>query len=187
MPAGIGRIGSGCNGQHLSGDAFGAVSWGVDGKPSRLITIRLHLFRYRDSRARRTILSGLVRLFSFMARKKIRRAKPYIIQSGGPEPCEVRAADWQRFAQLGLIEPICNDGVQSSRVARLCEGVVAWIDAGRIVLQNTMMRVWAYVRTSWAAIERNCPVIVSQETIDYYHCRDDRERALWDAQRAAVR
>jgi len=120
--------------------------------------------------------------------KKTRRSKPYCIRvAGDKEPHQVRAADWNRFAQLGLIEPITNGGIESRRVARLCEGVVAWLDAGRIVLQNTMMRVWAYVRTSWAAIERNCPVIVSQETIDYYHCRDDRERALWDAQRAAVR
>ena len=116
--------------------------------------------------------------------KKTRRSKPYCIRVNGDKaPHQVRADDWQRFNKLGLIEPIFTDGVQSSRIARLCEGVIAWLDAGRIVLQSTIHKVWAYVRTSWAAIERNCPVIVSQETIDYYHCRNDRERALWDAQR----
>lgn len=120
--------------------------------------------------------------------KKTRRSKPYCIRvNGDKDPHQVRAADWNRFAKLGLIEPVENGGKASLRVARLRDGVIAWLDAGRIVLQNTLHKAWAYVRTSWAAIERNCPVVVSQETIDYYHCRNDRERAMWDAQRAAVR
>jgi len=119
--------------------------------------------------------------------KKTRRSKPYCIRIGDKAPHQVTASDWQRFARLGLIEPIVNDDVPSNRVAQLCEGVIAWLEAGRIVLQNLFTKVTAFIRTSWAAIERNCPTVVSEETLYYWHCLTPRQRQLWDAQREAVR
>lgn len=121
----------------------------------------------------------------FMSKSKTRRSKPYAIRIGDKQPHHVTAADWQRFARLGLIEPIINDGAPSNRVARLCNGVVAWLEAGRIVLQNLFTKVTAFIRTSWAAIERNCPVVVSEETIWFYHCRHERD--FEDARREIVR
>ncbi len=116
--------------------------------------------------------------------KKTRRSKPYTIRISDKKPYELCAADWHRFMKLGLIEPVINDDHSSLRVATLCRGVVAWLDAGRIVLQNTMIRVFAYVRTSsnWP-----CPFAVSEETIYYWHCLTDRGREAWDAQRLAVK
>lgn len=115
--------------------------------------------------------------------KKTRRSKPYCIRIGDKQPHCVTAADWRRFARLGLIEPIVNDGAPSNRVAQLCNGVVAWLEAGRIVLQNLCTRITAFIRTSWAAIERNCPVVISEETIYFHHCLTPREQQLWKAQR----
>mgnify|MGYP006890125021 FL=1 len=91
------------------------------------------------------------------------------------------SADWHRFQRLGLIQSV------EGRIAELCEGVAGWVDAGRIVLQNTLIRVYAYVRTSWNAIERNCPRVVSEETIYVEHCLSDRARELWYAQRGIQR
>lgn len=112
--------------------------------------------------------------------------KPYLIRIGDKEPYQVSMRDWQRYRRLGLIEPTVNNGQPSSRVAQLCQGVVAWLEKGRIVLQNLLTKVTAYVRTSWTAIERNAPHTVSEETLHYWHCLTDQQRVLWDAWRASV-
>lgn len=123
-----------------------------------------------------------------MGKKKTYRShpKPYLIRLGNKEPHRVPAADWQRYRKLGLIAPVVNDGVESHRVAQLARGVVAWLEAGRIVLQNLLTKATEYIRTSWAWIERNAPCVVGEETIYYWHCLNDRERAMWDAQRAVI-
>jgi hypothetical protein len=148
-----------------------------------------------------------------MSKKTTRRSKPYTIRIGDKQPHQVTAADWNRFARMGLIEPSWEgrdyrratyaqiriavtdtfllltmaQGVPSNRVAQLCHGVVAWLEAGRIVLQNLFTKVTAFIRTSWAAIERNCPVVISQETVHYWHCLTDQQRVLWDAWRESAR
>jgi len=118
--------------------------------------------------------------------KKTRRSKPYAIRIGDKAPHCVPAADWQRYRRMGLIEPTVNNGQPSTRVAQLCVGVVAWLERGMIVLQNLLTRVTAYVRTSWTAIERNAPHVVSEETLHYWHCLTDQQRAAWDAWRASL-
>lgn len=115
-----------------------------------------------------------------------KKRKPYCIQLGRKDAHQVKGVDWGRYVRLGLIEPITTDGVQSTRVAQLCKGVVAWLESGRIVLQNLRTRVTAFIRTSWAWIEKNAPRVVSEETIYYWHCLTDAERQMWDAQRAAM-
>lgn len=122
-----------------------------------------------------------------MPKSKTRRSKPYAIRLGDKSPHQVTAADWQRFARLGLIEPTINDGAPSNRLAQLCEGVVAWLERGVIVLQNLLTKATAYVRTSWQWIERNAPTVVSEETIHYWHCLTDQQRVLWDAWRESVK
>lgn len=118
--------------------------------------------------------------------KKTRRLKSYSIRLADKEPHNLSAADWQRYRKLGLIEPTQNNGVPSTRVAQLCPGVVAWLERGVLVLQNLLTKVTAYVRTSWAWIERNAPHVASEETIHYWHCLNDQQRAAWDAWRASV-
>jgi hypothetical protein len=77
------------------------------------------------------------------------RTKPFRIRIPGfREPHKISPVVWHRFIALGWLV------VAGSRIAQLRNGVTAWLEDGRLRLQDTKAGVSVSIPSSWAWVER---------------------------------
>lgn len=104
------------------------------------------------------------------------RSKPYRIRIPGlRSPHRVPATFWRRFVALGWLVAV----TPSSRTAQPRAGVAAWLEDGRIRLQDREAGVGASIPCSWAWVERaalysqrgpNMGTLEYERAIQRHHC-----------------
>ena len=102
------------------------------------------------------------------------RAKPYRIRIlGSRQPHRISPAIWHRFIALGWLV------VVGSRIAQVRKGVMAWLEDGKLRLQDKEAGVSVSIACSWAWVERAAlydtsgPMVGSFEyerLIQRHHC-----------------